>query len=624
MPAPKPRKKYKPLADYGYVPDDYSPENLSKMRAYIADNPKAFNKQLDKIAPDPYRGTRKLASMLIQQYPERFPDKNPDNIVNMLEQIAYTESTNENKVQMKGGPGRGYYQIETTTAPVAANRYKNYQGILKDLSEVPLPKFNPKPGPKVWSKKAKGLIPTANVMNLSKDQQAMLALSNMSAAAGDRGTINPADPMNTWLNYHWAGSAEERPARIAHWEDAMKTFKGIQTPPKKQQHGGWVYPANTAYPAYGMGGRLTEEGKKVRKYGPRPDYMNQNPSGMTTGPITQRSIGNTPGGGYMSFEDGGNTAYESWYRYNTPEGREGIPESYSSYDYQRYYNDAVRGLNPMGFDEGSQHFPDTYKYPWHPTFSDESIYYTNQKETPALSYNTKADWKEYLKSKKSKLKATRAKGGWTGYPDHTMYSSGMERFDRVRDYTKYADGGNITPYNISDPAEFKRANRAYQDSLSLSKSNFYIPFGEDIYKNVSELNRRFKSDIGSVGLMRDDKPVPVEKYQKGIQPVDYADLEHNPKQYEEYAPYTKIIYKKPVRKPIYIPEPSKPEYNIIQHSEPMGPQNMEMPKLVDFIMTPYGKISRVDYEKQFGKKVTERDLRSKKEKGGKVTWQIIK
>lgn len=35
-------------------------------------------------------------------------------------------------------------------------------------------------------------------------------------------------------------------------------------------------------------------------------------------------------------------------------------------------------------------------------------------------------------------------GGWTGYPDHTMYSSGMERFDRVRDYTKYKKGGSVT------------------------------------------------------------------------------------------------------------------------------------------------------------------------------------
>ena len=422
----------------------------------------------------------------------------------------------------------------------------------------------------------------------------------------------------------------------------------------------WMYPANTAYPEYRKGGKLTKKGKKRRKYGPRPDYMNQNPSGMTTGPITQRSIGNTPGGGYMSFGDGGsnniyypygttvhrtlsgipyqiikdrntgyvswqkpqevgkdtniesrsgfqlpkinavdarsqgylshgpsyseiegnsmpitagggiyfggklnpniegnvdlfnpvtkgdipslqakvginpswkldrgksgtvnlssglsvignpetkelqsdftntlsytlpnkvrgmaggdysfspyakgninlntgnptivggiqsrydwanrkghtdagigygtsgpegtikfvrtfanggNTAYESWYRYNTPEGREGIPESYSSYDYQRYYNDAVRGLNPMGFDEGSQHFPDTYKYPWHPSFSDESIYYTNQKETPALSYNTKADWKEYLRSKK-------ADGGpvWEIIDDRPMAGDGL-------------------------------------------------------------------------------------------------------------------------------------------------------------------------------------------------------
>lgn len=82
-------------------------------------------------------------------------------------------------------------------------------------------------------------------------------------------------------------------------------------------------------------------------------------------------------------------AYNLWYKYNTPEGRANIPDVYSDYDYKKYFEDAVTGVNPMGFDEESMHFPDTYKYPWHPSFSDESIYYVNQKETPGLSYQTK-------------------------------------------------------------------------------------------------------------------------------------------------------------------------------------------------------------------------------------------
>ena len=240
--------------------------------------------------------------------------------------------------------------------------------------------------------------------------------------------------------------------------------------------------------------------------------------------------------------------------------------------------------------------------------------------------------------------------------------------------SKKADGGPIEPYNISDLTEFKRANKAYQDSLSLSKSNFFIPFGEHLgYDNVSELNRYFKSHIGDVGLVRDGKDVPVEKYQKGIQPVDYADLRHNSKQYKENAPYTTIIYKKPVRKPVYTPESEiidaqgykvpleylkkypptytnnpkdprigtygekgdiflykkpiqpaiytpKPEYNITQSSEPMGPPNMEMPKEETIMMPNGSKMSRAAFEKQFGSKVTEREFKAN---GGPVTWSIV-
>lgn len=253
-------------------------EKVQLTREFATKYPKAFNKQLDKIAPDPYRGTRKMASMLIQQYPDRFPGATPDQVVDMMQKIAMVESKDKNIAQMKGGPGRGYFQIETTTAPTALKRYQNYQDILAPLSAVPLPKFKPTPSKPVMVDGKQ--VPTASVMNLSKDQQAMLALSNITAHAKDKGIVDVANPMDTWATHHWAGSPEQRPERIKHWEDTFRTSKG-------------------------KGGRLTKEGKKIRKYGPRPDYMNQNPSGMTTGPITQRSIGNTSGGGYMQFADGG-------------------------------------------------------------------------------------------------------------------------------------------------------------------------------------------------------------------------------------------------------------------------------------------------------------------------------
>lgn len=275
------------------------------------------------------------------------------------------------------------------------------------------------------------------------------------------------------------------------------------------------------------GGRLTKEGKKIRKYGPRPDYMNQNPSGMTTGPITQRSIGNTPGGGYMAFGDGGNTAYESWYRYNTPEGREGLPDSYSDYDYQRYYNDAVRGVNPMEFDEVSQHFPDTYKYPWHPSFSDESIYYTNQKETPALSYNTKADWKEYTRSK-------RAKGGWV-YPTNTNYArvspNPVYRKGGYilpgHEYPSYANGGEtelenvpvtyVTPANILNPRVTTPADfHVYQAPRT------YVP-GQNAAKGTAEPMVGMEDPIFNAALLGYGyATAPVRAFNRSIVPKNPA------------------------------------------------------------------------------------------------------
>lgn len=208
-------------------------------------------------------------------------------------------------------------------------------------------------------------------------------------------------------------------------------------------------------------------------------------------------------------------------------------------------------------------------------------------------------------------------GGWTGYPDHTMKSSARQQFDDVRRLTKYADGGPIEPYNISDPAEFKKADRAYQDSLSLynkynfpGKVNYNYPISRNedylihtnyFHETPEKARKEILNHIGEANA----------KFGKnGINPIGY-----------NYEKFTKDnwhypVFKNPVRKPVYTPEP---EYNITQSSEPFGPQNMEMPTQVDSIWTPYGKMSRADYEKQFGSKVTERDLRVKKDDGGDVS-----
>jgi len=87
----------------------------------------------------------------------------------------------------------------------------------------------------------------------------------------------------------------------------------------------------------------------------------------------------------LNYADGGKLSYnpnlakddvgfQNWYKKNTLEGQNNIPYSdRQSYDYLSFYKNKEH-LNPeYNID---QHFPDTYKRPNHPTFSNESIYST--------------------------------------------------------------------------------------------------------------------------------------------------------------------------------------------------------------------------------------------------------
>jgi len=198
---PNPKKKY----------------TIEEARAFAKKNPEAFNKALDKINPDPYRGFKKFAELLINQYPDRFKGLKPESFLSMMDSIAQTESGNQNIAQKSinprtkkqyDGPARGYFQIETSTAPIAQKRYQNYQDILKPLTAVPLPDIK---------------VPTSgDVRSLSRDEQARLALANMSAtAAAKKEKLNPLDSQNSWLNFHWNGSPADKPARQQHWKETF-------------------------------------------------------------------------------------------------------------------------------------------------------------------------------------------------------------------------------------------------------------------------------------------------------------------------------------------------------------------------------------------------------------------
>lgn len=585
---------------------------------------------------DEYKNTRRLAGMLIQQYPERFPNATPDKVVDMLQKIATVETWDKNIVQKGGGPGRGNFQIENTSAPVAYQRYQNYQKILAGKDKKPLPNIKLKVVEDAI--KVDGVpTDTANVMGLTKDQQAMLALSNISGAArAKKGIIDVTQPKNVWTTYHWAGSEDKLKERQKQWNDVMKSFepspkpvpKAVSTPQKKSPitksstfttpvvpvkqsvpkvtstpvnkvnlskptveritmpdgskmiksdyekrygkkvmekdlapkyaQGGWVYPTNTAFPIYAQGGSVTFSTGGEK----HKVYIKESPTGMGKG-VEGHVMVNHP-----TMDKG------KW--------------------------DTIDLTKKAGAKTVAQGVAATKK--WH-------------RENP-----------EY------------GMGGWTGYPDHTMYSSGMERFDRVRDYTKYADGGNIEPYNISDPAEFKRANRAYQDSLRLYKlgldtraintdPSLLVPKNKIAPKNNYEQSRlneaiRLLADEPDYGTWSPQQAAKLS-LKSGIKPIgDYYGFKFVPNEESPVLDSHLNIYpayQKPVRKPVYTP---KPEYNITQYSEPMGPPNMEIPKEETIMMPSGSKMKRADFEKQYGSKVTQREFQ-KKAKGGQVTWQII-
>lgn len=190
---------------------------IEQARAYATKNPESFNNELDKISPDPYRLTKKLAGLMIQQYPERFGKFKPEDFTGMLDSISQVESKNQNIAQKSydpkkkrtiEGPAKGYFQMENATAPTAAKRYNNYQEILAPLTAVPLPKIE--------------LPSSGDVRPLSRDKQAALALSNMAAkAAKAQGNLNPKDSESSWLDWHWSGSSSQRPDRIKHWNETF-------------------------------------------------------------------------------------------------------------------------------------------------------------------------------------------------------------------------------------------------------------------------------------------------------------------------------------------------------------------------------------------------------------------
>jgi hypothetical protein len=152
--------------------------------------------------------TSELVDRLLSTFPQ-YKNYTKDQFFSMLDKIAKAETHDSNIRQLEGGPGRGYYQMELTSAPYAYKRAININTSLKERNQptIELPPYN------------------QDFTKLSKDDQAFYVLSNMVGAAGakrEQGNPNayldPNRPKEMWISYHWAGKEKDKADRIKHWE----------------------------------------------------------------------------------------------------------------------------------------------------------------------------------------------------------------------------------------------------------------------------------------------------------------------------------------------------------------------------------------------------------------------
>jgi len=155
--------------------------------------------------------------------------------------------------------------------------------------------------------------------------------------------------------------------------------------------------------------------------------------------------------------------------------------------------------------------------------------------------------------------------------------------------------------------------KAYQDSLSLSKSDFYIPSlppnGTGFFKNAEDFKKSFAEKIKKYGLVRgtggDYRSVVIEsdnipalsedprfakrireqsKYTEGIQPIDYADYNRN-RSLDRNNPYTTVIYKKPERPVVLVKRPKAENIEPIQPRQATFPE-ITQPEIIAPVMRP--------------------------------------
>ena len=148
-----------------------------------------------------------------------------EQIQNMINQIGFIESNNQNITQKKKNvdsvaPGRGYFQFETKDGSgafkTALQRVKNRYDDLKE--KVP-----------DWVSTAKK---SDNAMTLSREQQEEVLLANLWYESGSdpliKKAIETGSAKELWLQSHWKGSkpgTEDYKEKASQWDKHMERYE---------------------------------------------------------------------------------------------------------------------------------------------------------------------------------------------------------------------------------------------------------------------------------------------------------------------------------------------------------------------------------------------------------------
>ena len=152
-----------------------------------------------------------------------------------------------------------------------------------------------------------------------------------------------------------------------------------------------------------------------------------------------------------------------WYQKNTLEGKANMPYTdKQSYDYYSFYRN-------KGVGDIERHFPDTYKRPSHPTFSNESIY--------SIPENPGGSWKGEIFIPPQKLTRGTAVGVTGGY---------------------YAKGGNVN-LSIQDRLEAQGMDGSYAARKAMYDKQFSGQYTGSAEQNM-QLLRQMSSQVKEVPI----------------------------------------------------------------------------------------------------------------------------